>query len=239
MSGADAGAGMPADRAKKPGRSACPTATTGTPRVSRYSSVAGTSRIAFGPAHTTAIGVRPSSSRSDEMSKVGWRCRAMCGGAGRRARRDGRHRSRRSRTTRIPAAWAAIIVAETVVAAHPPSARAAARLGRAALRTDPGGAVASASRAAVVQPDEHASGVDRDGRRDRAGRAHGGLRCRRDGQVLGVRQAVADQRRFEGDDRPALGERGRDLGADVESVGEHQSSGSSARGVDSWRAAAR
>ena len=91
----------------------------------------------------------------------------------------------------------------------------------------------------VVQPDEQASGVDRDGRRDRAGRADRGLRSPRDGQVLGERQPVADQRRFEGDDRPALGERGRDLGADVESVGEHQSSGSSARGVESWRAAAR
>ena len=91
----------------------------------------------------------------------------------------------------------------------------------------------------VVQPDEHPTGVDRDGRRDGAGRAHGGLRSPGDGQVLGVRQPVADQRRFEGDDRTALGERGRDLGADVESVGDHQSSGSSARGVDSWRAAAR
>ncbi len=38
--------------------------------------------------------------------------------------------------TRIPAAWAAIIVADTVVAAQPPPASAAARLGRAAFRTD-------------------------------------------------------------------------------------------------------
>ena len=54
--------------------------------------------------------------------------------------------------TRIPAAWAAIIVAETVVAAQPPSASATARLGRAALRTDPGGAVASARSAASSSP---------------------------------------------------------------------------------------
>ena len=47
--------------------------------------------------------------------------------------------------TWIPAACAAIIVAETVVAAQPPPARATARLGRAALRTEPAGAVASAS----------------------------------------------------------------------------------------------
>ena len=46
--------------------------------------------------------------------------------------------------TRMPAASAAIIVAETVVAAQPPSERAIARLGRAALRTVPAGAVASA-----------------------------------------------------------------------------------------------
>ena len=48
-----------------------PTTTTGTPRVSRYSIVAGTSRIAFGPAHTTATGVRASSSRSEETSQGG------------------------------------------------------------------------------------------------------------------------------------------------------------------------
>ena len=54
--------------------------------------------------------------------------------------------------TRMPAAWAAIIVAETVVAAQPPSASAAARLGRAALRTEPAGAVASALSAASSRP---------------------------------------------------------------------------------------
>jgi hypothetical protein len=54
--------------------------------------------------------------------------------------------------TRIPAADAAIIVADTVVAAHPPAARAMARLGRAALRTDPSGAVARASSAVDSRP---------------------------------------------------------------------------------------
>ena len=54
--------------------------------------------------------------------------------------------------TEIPAAWAAIIVAETVVAAQPPPASAAARLGRAALRTEPAGAVARAVRAASSRP---------------------------------------------------------------------------------------
>ena len=90
----------------------CPTATTGTPRVSRYSSVSGTSRIAFGPAHTTATGVRASSSRSEEMSRDGrWPIdRAAMA----------RRRCHRSRTPAIPAACAAIIVAATVVAAQPP-----------------------------------------------------------------------------------------------------------------------
>ena len=44
------------------------------------------------------------------------------------------------------------LVALTVVAAQPPDARAAARLGRAAFRTEPAGAVASASRSASARP---------------------------------------------------------------------------------------
>ena len=52
----------------------------------------------------------------------------------------------------IPAAWAAIIVADTVVAAQPPASSAAARLGRAAFRTEPAGAVASASSDAASSP---------------------------------------------------------------------------------------
>ena len=106
--------------------------------------MAGTSRIAFGPAQTTATGVRASSSRSDEMSRLP--------SAPSRARRDGRRRSRPSRRPRIPAACAAIMVAETVVAAQPPAASAMARLGRAALRTEPAGAVASASSPAGSRP---------------------------------------------------------------------------------------
>src|SRR4029079_7895952 len=54
--------------------------------------------------------------------------------------------------TEIPAAWAAIIVAETVVAAQPPPASAAARLGRAALRTEPAEDVARAVRAYSSRP---------------------------------------------------------------------------------------
>ena len=54
--------------------------------------------------------------------------------------------------TSIPAAAAAIIVADTVVAAQPSTESAAARFGRAALTTDPAGAFASASRSSWPSP---------------------------------------------------------------------------------------
>ena len=110
--------------------------------------------------------------------------------------------------TRIPAASAAIIVAETVVAAQPSRASAAARFGRAALRTEPAGAVPSDSRSSGPRPDQHPPVADRDRRRDRAARADGRLGRPGDRDVLGIRQAVADERRLEGDDRPARGEGG-------------------------------
>jgi hypothetical protein len=102
--------------------------------------------MAFGPAQTTTIGVRASSSRSDEMSNV-----------------DGRRPEAPSAPrwtppippvakTSIPAAAAAIIVAETVVAAQPSAVSAAASVGRAAFRTDPAGAHASASSDASSRP---------------------------------------------------------------------------------------
>ena len=68
-------------------------------------------------------------------------------------------------------------------------------------------------------------------------------RRRRDLEVLRVRQAVADQGRFEGDDRPALGQGRRDLrvherGGRAMRRRRLMPSDSSARGVVSWRAAA-
>ena len=111
--------------------------------------------------------------------------------------------------TRIPAACAAIIVAETVVAAQPPSASATARLGRAALRTDPAGAVASAWSAASSSPTRSRPAWIATVAGHRAAGADGRLGRARDLEVLRVRQAVADQRRLERDDRPALGEGGR------------------------------
>ena len=54
--------------------------------------------------------------------------------------------------TRMPADSAAIIVAATVVAPQPPDAIAAPRLGRDTLRTEPAGAVASASSSSRDRP---------------------------------------------------------------------------------------
>ena len=191
--------------------------------------MAGTSRIAFGPAHTTAIGVRPSSSRSDEMSKVA----AVCGGAAGRSPAAPPSAPRWTppippvAKTAMPAACAAIIVAETVVAAQPPPASAAARLGRAALRTEPAGAVARASRAASSRPTSN--------RPPWTATVAGTAPAAR----TAASEAVATSRfcgygrpwlisvDSERDDGPALGQRGRDLRVDRESVGE--------RGVGSHR----
>ena len=74
----------------------------------------------------------------------------------------------------------------------------------------------------LVQADQEPAAVDRDRRGDGAGRPDRRLGRRRHLEVLRVRQAVADERRFERDDRPAVGQGGRDLGSDVEQVGVHR-----------------
>ena len=190
-----------------------PTATTGTPRVSRYSSVSGTSRIAFGPAHTTATGVRASSSRSAEMSND----------AGAPPPDPSAPRWTPPmppvENTRMPADSAAIIVAATVVAPQPPDAIAAPRFGRDTLRTEPLGAVASASSSSRDRPDEQPALVERDGRRHGAGRPDRRLGRGRHLDVVRVREPVADERGLEGDDGGARGERVGDLGGDGETVG--------------------
>ena len=96
------------------------TAMTGTPRVSSASSVFGISRIALAPAETTVTGVRANSSRSAEMSKLvsaPWCTPPMPPVA----------------KTAIPAPWAAIMVAATVVPPVSPSAQAKARSARDSL----------------------------------------------------------------------------------------------------------
>ena len=113
--------------------------------------------------------------------------------------------------TRIPAACAAIIVAETVVAAQPPRASAAARLGRAALSTRPGGRRRERLERRVVEPDEQPAVADGHGRRHRPGRRTAASEAGATSRFARVRQAVADQRRLERDDGPPGRERGRDL----------------------------
>ena len=141
------GPGSRSGASRSPGSRRCPTATTGTPRVSRYSSVSGTSRIAFGPgAHDRDRG-------PGELVEVRGDVEAS---QGRRCRRPSAPRWTPPMppvaNTRMPAAWAAIIVAATVVAPQPPDAIAAPRFGRDTLRTDPWGAVASASRPSAPSP---------------------------------------------------------------------------------------
>ena len=199
----------------EPGTSSIPTDTTGTPRVSRYSRVSGTSRIAFGPAHTTATGVRASSSRSAEMSKVAWRrARAAAqraavhaaDAAGREdpdARRLGRdHRRRDGR--RAPAAR---------------RDRRARGSGRDTLRTEPLGAVASASRSSPASPTRSRPRLSATVAGTAPERPDGGLGRRGDLHVLRVGQPVADERGLEGDDRGAVAKRVGDLGGDGEAVG--------------------
>ena len=109
--------------------------------------------------------------------------------------------------TRIPAACAAIIVAETVVAAQPPSLSATASVGRAALRTEPAGRGRQRLERLRIQPHEQPPVADRDRRRHGAvGLADRRLRRERDLEILRVRQPVADERRLERDHGPAVGE---------------------------------
>ena len=143
-----------------------------------------------------------------------WARDAAPDAARRRGRRGGRHRSRRSRRPRSRqrgprSSWPR--------PSWPPSRRR-----RAPPRGSAGppcaptrGSRGQRRERRIVEADEQAAVVDRDRRRDRAGRPDRGLRRRRDLDVLRIRQAVADQRGFQGDDRPALGEGGRDLGGDV------------------------
>ncbi len=141
--------------------------------------------------------------------------------------------------TRIPAACAAIIVAETVVAAHP-LARRAPRRGwgaRPSGRSPP--APSRAPRGPrPSSPTSSLPVADRHGRRDRAALADRRLGRAGDLQVLGIRKPVADQRRLEGDDRrPGRhGSRGPPAPTD-EPILDHRLS--SRPGFASWRAAAR
>src|SRR5450759_597279 len=221
-SGTCCGAGIPDAREKKPGSSSVPTATTGTPRDSRTSSVPATSRIAFGPAHTTTTGVRASSSRSTETSRLGGRrvpsgartasnapgwtpadptgredADAGCG-TGEHGRRDGGR------------------------AEHSGGERPGQR--RPGNLPDVGGR-GQLHEGRRVKPYEQPTIPDRDRRRHGAGLADGRLRGAGDLQVSGIREAVADERGFEGHDRASSPERGADLRGNQESIAETADNG--------------
>ncbi|OPZ36275.1 MAG: hypothetical protein BWY99_02056 [Synergistetes bacterium ADurb.BinA166] len=99
-----------------------PKPITGTPWVSSTSSVRPMSRMDFAPAQTTATGVRASSIRSAEMSKVC--CAPLCTPP-----------MPPVANTRTPASDAPIIVLATVVAPSPPLASSIGRSRLLALRT--------------------------------------------------------------------------------------------------------
>ena len=139
------------------------------------------------------------------------------------ARRDGRHRSRRSRRPRSPrhgprSSWPR--------RSWPPShplARADPRLGRATLRTEPAGrgrersSKLASSRPTSSRPSWIATvaGTAPAARTAASGRA-------RDLEVLRIRQAVADERRLERDDRATVVEGASDIGRDEEAIGKHR-----------------
>ena len=115
------------------------------------------------------------------------------------------------------------------MAAQPPSLSATAIVGRAALRTEPGGRGRQRLERRRVQPHEQPPVADRDRRRHGAlGLAHGRLRRERHLEVLRVRQPVADQRRLERDHRPAVREGRGDLGGHDDPLGHGRRDGHAA-----------
>ena len=201
------GARNPLLRLKKPGSSSVPQATTGTPRVSSTSRVRGTSRIDLGPAHTTATGVRASSSRSAEMSIDSCPPRwtpPMPPVA----------------KTPMPASCAAIMVADTVVPAQPGRPSTPARFCRETLGTPL--SLRQLLELRRREANEDASVVERHGGRHGPAGADRLFRAARGGQVVGIRQPVGDERRFEHHHGAAVGQGGGDLGGRLEQVGVHQ-----------------
>ena len=108
--------------------------------------------------------------------------------------------------TRMPARRHAASVAPTVVAPSAPSTMQAARSRGLTLRAS---APAAAIRSSwlFVEPDAKRPVEDGDGRRDCAAVAHALLALLPDGDSLAGREAVRDDRRLQGDDRPPPGQR--------------------------------
>jgi hypothetical protein len=156
------------------------------------------SRIDFTPAQTTATGVRASSSRSAEMSKLSPapRCTPPMPPVA---------------NTRMPASAAMIIVAATVVAPVWPAATASGRSRRLSLGTAGAGAAQGFDLRAAqpgLQPPVHHGHRGR----HRPMGAHLALHLQRGGHVLRIRHAVGNDGRFQRHDGAAGGQRLADLG---------------------------
>ena len=191
----------PAERAKKPGSSSWPTAIDRARRASR------------GTRAWPARRGSPSARRRRRPSASGRapRDRTRCRGSGRRrparpARRGGRRRCRPSRRRGSrPRAPRSSSPRRSSPPSHPRRARPRGSAGRPCGPTRPG-AVASASSAAASRPtSSRPSWIATVAGTAPAART-AASDARRDLEVLRIRQAVADQRRFERDDRAAGGE---------------------------------
>ena len=156
-----------------------PIVTTGTPRVSRYSRVAGDVEDRL------RAGADDGHRRPRELLEIGRDVeRSGRRAAAGRARRGGRRRSRpsRRRGSRRRGPRSSSPRRSWPPSRHeraPPRGSAAPPSGRSRR-----GAVASASRSASVEPDEQPAVVDRDGRRHGAGLADRRLGGARDLEVL-------------------------------------------------------
>ncbi len=122
--------------------------------------------------------------------------------------------------TRIPAACAAIIVAETVVAAHPPPASAIGEARPGSLADRPRRRGRQRLEIVVGETHQQPAVADGHGGRDRPGLAHGRLRRPGDLEVLRIGQTVADQGRLERNDRTTGRQRVTDLGGDRQAIGD-------------------
>ena len=169
------------------------------------------SRIDLAPAQTTATGVRESSTRSAEMSKVSSapRCTPPMPPVAKIS---------------MPASPAINIVAATVVPAEPLRAATSARSRREAFTTPPL-SWPSRSISSLERPTLETAIDDRDRRRNGAHFAHRRLNGLRGLDVARVGHAMGDDRRFERDDRPLGRARLGDLGGKVQKIGGvHRSS---------------
>ena len=161
--------------------------STATPRVSRRS------RVAPDVEDRLHAGAHHGDARAAERHQVG----RLVEGGGRAAvdateAAGGEHADPRLGAARCE-------VAATVAAPWPAGATTVARSRTLTLATS--SALAIGVEGVVVEPDPHDTGDDRDGRRDGAGAPHRLLDLPRDREVVGAGQAVADDRRLEGDHR--------------------------------------